>query len=100
MPDSMSASAVSSTRRSETNGPKRFHEFQPIGGVGASPSERTPSPTARGYRRALVLRRAARIERHEVRVAGHIEELRRERRWLAEEARGVDDLLEDVARVA
>src|SRR6266850_1287844 len=47
MPDSMSASAVSSTSRSETNGPKRFHEFQPMGGVGARPSLSTPRPTER-----------------------------------------------------
>src|SRR5439155_18385269 len=43
---------------------------------------------------------AARIERDEVRLARHLDELRRERGRLAEEARGVDELLDDVARVA
>src|SRR6266571_1619830 len=101
MPDAISASAVSRTSCSEMNGPKRFQEFQPIGGVGARPSERTPSPTRRGYRTPAalgLLRRAGRIEGDEVRVAGHLDELRRERRRLSEEAGRVDQLLEDVTR--
>src|SRR5438093_13273264 len=43
---------------------------------------------------------AARIERDEVRLARHLDELRCERGRLAEEARRVDQLLDDVARVA
>src|SRR5437763_995133 len=101
MPLSTIASAVSRTSASEMNGPKRFHEFQPMGGVRASPSLRTPNPTLRRILGRLgLLRRARGIERHEVRVAGHLEELRRERRRLSEEAARVDELLEDVARVA
>src|SRR5438270_849937 len=100
MPLAISASAVSSTSDSEMNGPNRFHEFQPIGGVGARPSLTVPSPTPEDYRRLRLLRCAGRIERHEVRVARHREQLRRERRRLTEETRHVDDLLDDVARVA
>src|SRR2546426_5439335 len=46
------------------------------------------------------LRVAARVERHEVALAGHVDEIRRELRRATQEARGVDELLEDVPRVA
>src|SRR2546425_4248820 len=47
MPVSPMASAVSRTIVSSISHLKRFHEFQPIGGVGASPSRKRPSPIAR-----------------------------------------------------
>src|SRR5437879_5224199 len=71
--------------------------------VRTSPSrtERHATDAPAGQWAALrPLGRAARIERHEVRLAGHVDEVLRERRRTAEEPRGVGELLEDVARVA
>src|SRR5437762_9159754 len=42
----------------------------------------------------------ARVEGHEVAVAGHLDQVRRELGWAAEEPRGVDELLDDVAGMA
>src|ERR687888_1785741 len=47
MPVSTNASAVSRTSVSSISAWNLFHEFQPIGGVGASPSLSFPRPMAR-----------------------------------------------------
>ncbi|NUT48762.1 MAG: hypothetical protein HOV94_15860 [Saccharothrix sp.] len=39
MPEATIRSAISRTIRSPTSQPNRFHEFQPIGGVGARPAD-------------------------------------------------------------
>src|SRR5439155_5414945 len=52
------------------------------------------------WRRSRTLGRAARVQGHEVRLAGHVDEVRGELGRTPEEARGVGQLLQDVARVA
>src|SRR5260221_14058730 len=57
--------------------------------------------SGRGEDRLLrTLGRAGGVQGHEVRLAGHVDEVRGQLRRPAEEAGGVGELLEDVARVA
>ena len=70
--------------------------------MSAERCRRRPSAAGRacGPRGLRLLRRTGWVERDEVAVAGHIDELGRELRGAAQEARRVGELLEDVARVA
>src|SRR5205823_10099011 len=58
------------------------------------PVKQAPTPRL-GPRRV-----PARVEGHEVAVAGHLDQVRRELGWAAEEPRRVDELLDDVAGMA